>query len=64
MLNHELHVAVKLNDIELVGHLLRGGTDPNIVNKVSCQKLMNQNNESSCLSGYLGLICSIVLHAI
>jgi hypothetical protein len=33
--NHELHIAVKTDDIDSVAHLLRGGVDPNIANLVN-----------------------------
>lgn len=32
--HNELHIAVRTDDIDSVGHLLRAGVDPNVVNKV------------------------------
>ena len=38
--NHELHVAVKTDDIDSVAHLLRGGVDPNVINKVTLRHIV------------------------
>jgi hypothetical protein len=45
-MNHELHVAVITDDIDSVGHLLRGGVDPNIPNKVSESHVVHRTGKS------------------